>query len=145
MKIKFSTIILLAMVLSGCATIKDVPKGVAGISTKVLEDKRSSAITKNFNCDYNTGYAKIKEILIRTGSYIYSGNKQKRMIAIYVSEADTTPVGIFFNENGQTLDIQVSSPSTYAREYISSKIFASLEKSLKGIEEPVVEESVKKE
>ncbi len=145
MKIKFSTIILLAMVLSGCATIKDVPKGVAGISTKVLEDKRSSAITKNFNCDYNTGHAKIKEILIRTGSYIYSDNKQKRMIAIYVSETDTTPVGIFFNENGQTLDIQVSSPSTYAKEYISSKIFASLEKSLKGIEEPVVEESVKKE
>ncbi len=136
--------IILGFLVSGCATIKDVPKGVAGLSTRVLEEKRGSAIVKNFACDYNTGYAKIKDILSRMGCYIYSDNKQKRMIAIYISEADTTAVGIFLVENGQALDVQVSSASTYGKEHVSSILFAALDRSLRG-EEPLPEESVKKE
>ncbi len=137
-------VVILGVLISGCATIKDVPFGVAGLSTRVLEEKRGSAITKNFACDYNTGYAKIKDILFRMGCYIYSENKQKRMIAFYISEADTTPVGIFLVENGQALDVQVSSASTYGKEHISSVLFTALDRSLRG-EEPLPEESVKKE
>lgn len=117
--------------LGGCAAITDGAKGIAGISTKVLEEGRNSAISKAVAYDYQNTYNKTLETLTRTGSYIYAKNPKKQMLAIYISETDTTPVGIFFKEidAGHTR-IEVSSPSTYAKELISKRIFLSLEKSL---------------
>jgi hypothetical protein len=56
-------------------------------------------------------------------------DKSKNLIAIYVSEDDTTPVGIFFKvlDNTRT-QVSVSSPSKFAQELISGKIFPGLEK-----------------
>jgi hypothetical protein len=49
------------------------------------------------------------------------------MIAIYVSETDTTPVGLFFKEiDKSNTQVEVSSPSTYAKELISEKVFKLL-------------------
>jgi hypothetical protein len=49
------------------------------------------------------------------------------MLALYVSEEDTTPVGVFLTERGKfrTL-VEVSSPSTYGKEKIAQTIFDSL-------------------
>ncbi len=121
------------MSFSGCAGIKEGLKGFAGVSTKVLEEGRPSAISQSFNCDYNSCYLKVKAILQDMGAYIYAKDSQKKMIAIYVSEEDTTPLGIFFEEvDKANTKILVSSPSVYAQELISGKIFSTLEKSLKA-------------
>jgi hypothetical protein len=129
--ILFST--FAAMSFSGCAGIKEGLKGFAGVSTKVLEEGRPSAISQSFNCDYNSCYLKVKAILQDMGAYIYAKDSQKKMIAIYVSEEDTTPLGIFFEEvDKANTKILVSSPSVYAQELISGKIFSTLEKSLKA-------------
>ena len=49
------------------------------------------------------------------------------MIAVYFSESDTTPIGIFFKEIGaNTTQMEVSSPSSYAKELIAERLFSVL-------------------
>lgn len=117
---------LLAIVLSGCATVKEMGKGFIGVSTQVLDQKRKDALKKSFALDYNSCYLKTKDILSQKDkeAYIYAEVPKEKLIAIYLSPADTTPVGIFFTEEpgGSTL-IEISSPSIYAKEEIASRIF----------------------
>ncbi len=138
-----ATCFFLSTVLLGCSTVKEATKGFLGVSTQVLEDKRKEAIKESFAVDYDNCYAKVEDILKEkaqekakekgkeneneNGSYIYTEDHQKKMIAIYLSETDTTPVGIFFTDeaNSHTM-IEVSSPSTYAKEYIANKIFTGI-------------------
>ena len=122
---------LLVTVLSGCALIKEVGKGFAGVSTQVLEDKRKDALKKSFALSYNDCYLKAKDILKEKDreSYIYSEDLKKKMIAIYISPADTTPVGIFFTEEaGPNTLIEISSPSIYAKEEIANRVFSGIDK-----------------
>ena len=122
---------LLITILSGCAAIKEAGKGFAGVSTQVLEDKREDALKKSFALSYNDCYLKVKDILKEKGreSYIYSEDLKQKMIAIYLSPADTTPVGIFFTENpGENTLIEISSPSIYAKEEMANRIFSGIDK-----------------
>lgn len=136
---QYLVIILLGSIvvcLLGCSVLKEGIKGVAGISTKILEDTRSEAVSKTFNCGYNACYEHVKEILGRIGVYVYAQDLKKHMIAVYVSIEDTTPVGIFLSEiDKDNTKIEVSSPSAFAKELVSKKIFLSLEKSLNPQEE----------
>ena len=141
-----ATCFFLSTVL-GCSTVKEATKGFLGVSTQVLEDNRKEAIKESFAVDYDNCYAKVKDILKEkgkekakekakekgkeneneNGSYIYAEDHQKKMVAIYLSETDTTPVGIFFTDEGNSHTmIEVSSPSTYAKEYIANKIFTGI-------------------
>lgn len=132
MKLKNKTLIVLSfyiffLTLFGCSTIKETVKRIAGVSTKVLEDSRKDAIKKIFNYDYNTCYNKVKAAVTERGSYIYAEDPKKQMLAIYVSESDTTAVGIFFKEiDALNTQIEVSSPSTYAKELIAKRVFSVL-------------------
>ena len=133
-------IFLFTIFTSGCAGLKETAKGIAGVSTKVLEEGRANAIKKTFNFDYLAAYAKTLGILKneKVGSYIYAQDIKKHMIAIYVSEQDTTPVGVFFQKvDANNTDVQVSSPSTYAKEMISTRLFAALSG------KPIIEEEKK--
>jgi hypothetical protein len=124
------------ILLGGCATILEGAKAVMGISTKSLEEGRKDAIVKIFNYDYSTCYAKTQTILKQIKAYIYAQDKQEYMIAIYVSNTDTTPVGLFFKEiDTNNTQIEVSSPSKYAKETIAKRLFAIME----GQKDPVIE------
>jgi len=120
---------LVSVVFLGCATVKEVGKGFAGVSTRVLEQKRKESLKKTFALEYNDCYAKVKDILNLKGkeSYIYAEDIHKKMIAVYLSSTDTTPVGIFFTDQAKlgTL-IEVSSLSVYAKEEIANRIFGGL-------------------
>lgn len=121
---------LLSTVSLGCAAIKELGKGFAGVSTQVLEDKRKGALKKSFALGYNDCYVKVKDILNLKGkeSYIYAEDPKKKMIAIYVSAQDTTPVGIFFTEEtGANTLIEISSPSIYAKEEMANRIFTGID------------------
>jgi len=119
--------LIFGILTSGCATLKEGAKCVAGVSTKILEDNRKTAVTKTVNHDYFTAYTKSIEILKRAGSYIYVQDIKKHMIAVYFSESDTTPIGVFFKEIGaNTTEMQVSSPSSYAKEVIAGRLFSVL-------------------
>lgn len=120
-------ILLCGIFLAGCAQTKELCKGALGVSTRVLEEERKEAIRKEFNYDLITCHNKVRQILKDIGSYIYCDDLEKDMLAVYVSEEDTTPVGIFLTSVGKekTL-IEVSSPSVYGKEAVSKSIFASL-------------------
>ena len=119
-------LVLLFMVLNlyGCAAIKEGARGFFGISTKVLEEGRKEAFSKSFNYGYADCFEKTKQVLLEKYSYIYAGDLKQRMLAVYVSAEDTTPVGIFFKEvDANNTLIEVSSPSTNAKEKISKRVF----------------------
>jgi hypothetical protein len=111
----------------GCASIKEMTNGLLGVSTRPLEEARKNSVSKNFDYDYFTVYTRTLDILKQINAYVYRKDISKYMIAIYVSETDTTPVGIFFKETGKdTTRVEVSSPSSYARDAISAKLFSGL-------------------
>ncbi|MCK9604704.1 MAG: hypothetical protein M0R66_10145 [Candidatus Omnitrophica bacterium] len=124
------------LLVSGCARVTEGAKCVAGVSTQALEDKRKEAIVKTFNCDYDTCYNKTKKILSNSGNYIYAESMKKQMIAIYLSFEDTTAIGVFFKIiDANNTQVEVSSASTYAKEYIAGKLFPAIEKALRPEEE----------
>lgn len=113
--------------LIGCAALGEGAKGIAGLSTRCLEDARRDSLTQAFKCGYQTCYDKSLEILEEMESYIYARDKKKGLVAIYVSGEDTTPVGLFFKKlDAENTQIEVSSPSTYAKEFIATRLFAEL-------------------
>jgi hypothetical protein len=131
--------------LLGCATIIEGTKGFMGISTRSLEKARKEAIIKTFNYDYFTCYTKTLDILKSMGAYVYMQSIKKHMIAIYVSESDTTPVGLFFKEvDSANIQVEVSSLSTYAKEFIAGKVFSVLDKKV-SLEELEAQINAKKE
>jgi len=126
-----TSVFLLA--IAGCAAVKDAAiegaKGVAGISTKALEESRKNAIKKTFNYSADICYNESKRILKNMSCYIYAQEPQKRMLAVYVSETDTTPVGVFFKVIDDThAQVEVSSPSVFGKEFVSKKLFVGLER-----------------
>lgn|GEM_PF-642965 len=129
MKVLKRHLILLALsivVLAGCASFKETGRGILGISTKEIEAKRQTAVKKVFTCDYKTAYDKTLVALANMGSYVYT--KKDDLIAIYVSEENTTVVGIFFKAiDPLNTQIEVSSPSTYAKELVAKKLFGRID------------------
>lgn len=110
-------ILMITLILTGCETTKCV----LGISTKELEALRPQAIVKVVDYDLNTAYDKTLKALKEIDSYIYK--KTHLMLAIYKSQTDTTPVGIFFKQiDTNKTRIEISSPSTAAKEYIADKL-----------------------
>ena len=113
----------LLLSLLGCATVKEGVWSITGISIKELESDRKSAILKTFSGDYFSCYTKTLDSLKKMGAYVYAEDVKKKMIAIYVSQDDTTPVGFFFKEIDQSnTQIEVSSPSAYAKQYFADKL-----------------------
>lgn len=129
-------VLLFVILMSGCASVKEVARGIGGLSTKVLEEGRKEGAAKTFNQDYHTCYTRIKHILKIHSSYIYAQSQDKHMLAIYVSAEDTTPVGIFFVEiDANNTRIEISSPAVYAKELIAARIFSALEGPFEAQEE----------
>jgi hypothetical protein len=120
--------VCLTVVLAGCAGLKEKARGFAGVSTKTLQDNRLSAVSKVIPMAGDACYGRAKAALEFMKAYIYAQDAGKTMIAVYVSEQDTTPVGIFFKPiDPSATQIEVSSPSTPARDYIAAQLFASFE------------------
>jgi hypothetical protein len=118
--------------LGGCASFQEGMKGFSGVSTKILVDGRKDALVKSFDYDYATCNTKVLAILNDIEAYIYAKDAFDHMIAVYVSAKDTTPVGIFLKTlEANKTQVEVSSPSTYAKEWMANKIFTALEESLK--------------
>jgi hypothetical protein len=122
-KMKRISLIVLMFLILGCTGLKEGLKGFLGVSTKDLEERRTEAKVLVLNYDYFSSYHKVLDKLKENKSYIYK--KTSDLIAFYLSEEDTTPVGIFFSElDKQKTKLEISSPSLLAKE----KIFNLLSK-----------------
>jgi hypothetical protein len=130
---RISAIALLGCCLLGCASFKDHMKGLLGISTREVDAGRKTALTKTVDYDYATTYKMTLNVLNEIGSYVYAGNIGKHMVAIYRSQTDTTPVGIYFKAmSSATTQIEISSPSTFTKNEVAGKIFSAFEEKTKG-------------
>jgi len=110
-------LIVLMFLILGCAGLKEGLKGFLGVSTKDLEERRTEAKVLVLNYDYFSSYHKVLDKLKENKSYIYK--KTSDLVAFYLSEEDTTPVGIFFSElDKQKTKLEISSPSSLAKEKI---------------------------
>ena len=58
-----SGLCLMLGILSGCASLKEAARGVAGVSTKVLEEGRKDAIAETVQLGYEACFAKTLEVL----------------------------------------------------------------------------------
>ena len=102
-----------------------------GVSTKILEDTRKDALMKDFNISFETVHSVIKDALKENKSYIYREDASAGLIAVYLSESDTTPVGVFVSSlDKDNARVEVSSPSTYGKETIAKIVFDALKGSL---------------
>ena len=132
-------VFLLVFVFSGCASVKEAGRGFLGISTKVLEEGLPNAKKEVFAIDMDSCYEKVKAALIENHAYIYAEKLSPKMIAVYLSVNDTTPVnddtpmddttpvGLFFSVNKQNQSlVEVTSPSTYAKETIAKAVFGAM-------------------
>ena len=121
---KFAVILVVCLLISGCATRGNVWKQFLGTSTQELEDLRSEAAVKVFEYDYKTCYENTEKLLKDMQSVeVYA--KTKDMIAIYYINPDTTPVGIFFKEVDAThTQVEITSESTVAKNWIARNIFS---------------------
>ena len=123
--------VLFLFLLSGCTTLKETARGVLGVSTKQIVDARSNSLSKSFNCDYQLCQKKVREALTDIKAYIYWEDTSQSLIAVYVSETDTTPVGVFFKViDANNTQVELSSPSTYAKEEMAKKVFLFIENAL---------------
>ena len=136
------SLVLCGVFTGGCAALKEGVKGFAGLSTKILEDNRKDALKAEFDYDYDTCYAKTKMALVAIDSYIYAQDLKKRMIAVYVSSVDTTPVGIFFSiVNPSRTQVEVSSPSASAKERLAMRVFNRLSGTIDPEDKPKTKEA----
>ena len=61
--------------------------------------------------------------------YVYHRDESKKMIAFYMTQADTTPVGVFFVPlDESSTSVEVASPSRYSKEFISGRISSYFDK-----------------
>ena len=124
-----STLAALAL-CAGCGiTMKEAGRGLMGTSTKILEYGRPQAISKEFPCQAAECRQKVLGLLKDMSAYIY--RQEGDLIAMYVTASDTTPVGVFVTKEGGKTMVEVSSPSSYAKEHISRGLFAGLDKQFK--------------
>lgn len=136
--ILFSGLVCWVVNLTGCAcfrrtakkalsisNLKETAKQVLAISTKELEDSRDKAIVKIVDYDYATCYQNVTDTLIGIGSYIYA--KKEDLIAVYISQTDTTPAGVFFKQiDKDKTQVEIVSPAADTKEYLAENIFSVL-------------------
>jgi len=116
-------LVLFFVVLSGCSNLKEALRGFLGTSTKILEDGRKEAVVREFRVDFPTCHSKIKKILKEKGCYLYREDLQNNLLAFYLSEEDTTPVGIFLSAlDTDKTRVEISSPSSYAKNLVAKFI-----------------------
>ena len=133
-----------AILFSGCAGLKEFTRGIMGISTKDVELSRPEARVKVFNYDYQAAYDLTLKILQHLGSPVYCNDREKNMVAFYVSEADTTVAGVFLKKiDDKNTQVEVASPSTFAKEYMAVRLFAYFDDPKKLDEKPEIPKDVK--
>jgi len=115
--------VIALFLISGCASLSDGVKMLAGCSTAPVEQSRKDALVKVFDCDRDTCYMNVEGILKKISNVsVYS--KDKDLIAVYYINPNTTPVGVFFTAVDSThTKVEVSSPSRNAREVIAKCVF----------------------
>lgn len=128
--------VLALVLLGGCLSCREATRGFLGISTRELERLKPFGLSRQYGLGDAASRQAVEKALSGMGAYVYSRDGKKRLIAVYVSEQDTTPVGIFFEPaQDDGTRVTVSSPSTFAKELVSAAVFAGLDRAMQQPDE----------
>ncbi|MFQ5952671.1 MAG: hypothetical protein ACE5JK_04620 [Candidatus Omnitrophota bacterium] len=131
-KIAFiSTALLVAFLLSGCATFSTDVDALFGMGIQDLEEARDKGVEKTFSISVDSAFDKIKKIAKDNKLTVYQTSKRKGYIIAmgFHKEVDTTRVGIFLESVGENKTrITLSSLSSSALSKAEKIIFGNLEK-----------------
>lgn len=118
--------------LTGCASLNDMTRKVLAISVSDIEPSRKTAVTKIFEYDYATCYART-EAIVRQIPRVEIYYRDNCMIAAYCSDLCTDVVGIYFKAIDAThTQVEIASPGESAKLWVAKNVF---NETVYGIEE----------
>ena len=130
----FLSLSFFCLFTGGCGRISDSlvepAKVLWGSSTRALENARSSAIRKTYQCPYSQCYETVLEIVKKNEWAVFIDDPVKRHIVILgiKGSVNTTEVGIFFSGlSKKNITIEVTSLSTLAKRKVAEILFAALD------------------
>ena len=115
--------------ICGCGHAAEFTKQIWGSSTKALEEARSDASVKSFNCDYEECFDAVLGIAKKNKLTIFINEKKRsRLVLMGIpGSVDTTEVGVFFlTFSARETKIEVTSLSLQAKEKAAEMIFKYL-------------------
>ena len=118
-----ATILASALAQASYAGVDQGLKALVGFATSEVEESRPRAYAKTFNYDFNACYSMVEGIFSKMPkTTIYA--KSEYMIAVYYTDPNTTPVGVYIVQAGSgRTQVQVSSPSSSAKEWVAKNLF----------------------
>ncbi len=134
------TVVLFACFLltSGCVRlkesglkVKEIAKSFWGSSTRVLEEARPQALSKNYPCPVNECFDTILDIAHEHSLKVFiADRKQNHLVIMSVPKSEnTTEVGIFLTPGtASETKIEIASLSTDAKLNASEVLFPLLDK-----------------
>lgn len=123
-------VFLVAVVLSGCAGLKDVPATIWGSSTRVLEDKRSNTLSKTYEKGYWECFRTAVRVLEKKKYVIFKKDEVRGLMIVMgiPGAVNTTEVGVFVVELGeQQTRIELTSLSTNAKRRLAKSLFNGID------------------
>jgi len=116
-----------SVLFSGCASVGERMHGVLGTSIREIEASRVKSVQMVVPGDRDAVYTAVLAELKKAGRYIYRRERNEGAIAFYMSAENTTVAGVFLRglEGGKT-EIEIASPSSYARNAVREELSALL-------------------
>jgi hypothetical protein len=125
------SLLLPVVLFAGCASLSEKCRVFLGTSTRALEEAKTTQFQSQvFEKDYPTLYQQVYDLLKKKGICIFlQSHQERRIVAMnFLGPADTTEVGIFFeNLNLHQTKIIVTSLSPTRMVYAADMIFSELE------------------
>ncbi|MBF0486120.1 MAG: hypothetical protein HQL16_06375 [Candidatus Omnitrophica bacterium] len=124
-------------VLAGCASLSDVPKKVAGVSTRVLEDTRAHSIYQSYDCDTTACFDSVLDVARKNKYVVFMKDDIRGFIVLMGIPGcvDTTEVGVFLTPqaDGKGVKVEISSRSSPAKRTVALVLFEQLAQKYKKI------------
>jgi len=131
---KSMLVLFSACLLTGCATVADVPKSIIGSSTKDIEAARVKATTADIQADFTGVFDTVLDVAKENKYYVFSQDEVRGLIVLMNIPGcvDTTEVGVFISHlKGGTFRVEISSRSSPAKEAVAKLILGKLEEKFK--------------
>ena len=134
-KVFFSLVFVLF--LCGCARLHETGKVLWGSSTKALEEKRSAAASRTYQCFLSECFDEVVSFSEKEGLTMFIKDKDKNVMVVMglSGTVSTTEIGIFFEPlQVKEIRVDVVSLSTKAQEMAADLFLKHLDQKFQKAE-----------
>jgi hypothetical protein len=119
--------------LAGCSTLTEIPRSVAGASTRNLESARADSIYQFYTADAAACFNAVLEVAQKNEYFVFTKDEARGIIVLMDIKGyvDTTEVGVFITDGLKDgTRVELSSRSTPAKRAVAKVFFADLKEFL---------------